>query len=284
MAAAFRLVRGALLSALAAVTILWVAFPFWWAIIFSVKREADFFGSTLVPFLQFRPTLANWRTEWAILFNQAGLGFGLVNSFVVASTATGLSLVLGLLAAVGLLRCQRDRVPIWPFVALFLLPRVVPSVILAFPFSTIMRRVHLGDTDAALVIAHTTLALPLTILLLFSMLRELPPAVLEAAQLDGATWWRLVRQIVVPLIRPALLAAGTLTFALSWDEYLFAVTNSQVHAATAPLAILSLESREGVEFAYVGSHLVAVLLPPLILVLAAQRFVVRGLTLGAVRD
>jgi multiple sugar transport system permease protein len=79
-----------------------------------------------------------------------------------------------------------------------------------------------------------------------------------------------------------VLTAGTLAFALSWNDYLFAVTNHEKHAATAPLAIAALEARDGVQFEYVGSHLVLVLLPPLVLAVLSRRFIVRGLTMGAI--
>jgi ABC-type glycerol-3-phosphate transport system permease component len=129
-------------------------------------------------------------------------------------------------------------------------------------------------------IAHSTLALPLTVLLLYAALREVPRSLAEAAQLDGAGWGRIWLQIFLPLVRPVAFAAGVLAFAASWNEYLYAVTNHELHASTAPLAIDALEARDGVQFEYVGSHLV--LPPPLVLVLLARRHLVRGLTMGAV--
>jgi multiple sugar transport system permease protein len=282
MAILTRRLRGALIFFAGFLAVAWTTFPFVWALLLSFKRSQDFLGAKYIPWRQFHPTLANWRLEWAGIRSASGLGDGLIVSTEVALLATVFALGLGGLAAIGLLRCEWDGVPRWPIVGLVLVPRIVPPIVLVFPFSTLMRDAHLSDTNLALAIAHSTLALPLTVLLLTAALRDIPRSLADAAQLDGASWWRIGIEILFPLILPVVLAAGILAFAVSWNEYLFAVTNHDLHASSAPLAIDSLEARDGVQFEYVGSHLVLVLLPPMVLALLAQRFIVRGLTLGAI--
>jgi ABC-type glycerol-3-phosphate transport system permease component len=93
-----------------------------------------------------------------------------------------------------------------------------------------------------------------------------------------------LRLIVAPLLLPALLSTAALCFAQSWNEFLYALMNVQQHAQTAPLAIAALLTKDGIEFEYVGSHLLMVMLPPLLLALAARRVIVRGLSLGIVKD
>jgi multiple sugar transport system permease protein len=282
MARVTRRLQDVLILVVGCLVVVWALFPFLWALLLSFKRSEDFLGPRYIPWWQFHPTLANWRLEWVGIRSASGLGDGLLVSTEVAVTATIIALGLGGLAAIGLLRCEWERRPRWPIIGLVLVPRIVPSIVLIVPLTTLLRRIRLNDTNLGLAIAHSTLALPLTVLLLYAAMRELPRALPEAAQLDGAGWWRIGREILLPLIVPVIFAAGVLAFAVSWNEYLFAVTNHELHASTAPLAIDALEARDGVQFEYVGSHLVLTLLPPLVLVLLASRHLVRGLTMGAV--
>lgn len=262
----------------------WTLFPLWWAFALSIKHPLDFFTAKALPFLQFQPTLDNWWIEWLSLGDPAGLGHGLVNSLIIATLTSGLSLTLGILAAFGLLLVRRTRRVIWPLIGLFLLPRILPPVITVIPFSLLMDRLGLTDTLLALIIAHTTLALPLAILILYSTMIELPMDLMDAARVDGCNFFESLRLVVVPILSPALLATGALCFAQSWNEFLYALMNVQQHAQTAPLAIAALLTKDGIEFEYVGSHLFMVILPPVLLALLARRYIVRGLSLGMLKD
>ncbi len=267
-----------------ALALLWTLFPVVWAFALSIKRPADFFTARVLPFVQFHPTLDNWREEWRALGEPAGLGHGLANSLIVATAITGVSLAIGLLAAFGLALGRRRRHPIWPLVALFLLPRIFPPVVTVIPFAVLMQWLGLSDTVLALIVADTTFALPLAILILYVSIEELPRDLVDAAQIDGCGMLATLRLIVAPLLLPALLSTAALCFAQSWNEFLYALMNVQQHAQTAPLAIAALLTKDGIEFEYVGSHLLMVMLPPLLLALAARRVIVRGLSLGTVKD
>jgi multiple sugar transport system permease protein len=264
--------------------LLWTLFPIWWAFALSIKHPPDFFTARALPFVQFQPTLDNWRAEWRALGDPAGLGRGLANSMIVAGAASATSLALGGLAAFGLaLRNQSSR-PVWPFFACLLLPRVLPPIVSALPFAIIMRWLGMDDTIPALVIAHTTMALPLATLILYGAIADLPAELLSAAQIDGCGLLETLALVVAPQLGPALLASAALCFAQSWNEFLYALLNVQQRAQTAPLAIAALLNKDGVEFEYVGSHLLMVLLPPLIVTLLSQRYVVHMLALGIAGD
>ncbi len=263
--------------------LVWTLFPVWWAFTLSIKHPFDFFTAKALPFVQFEPTLDHWRYEWQAFDDPAGLGRGLVNSLIVATVTSGLSLALGGLAAFGLTLMRRKRNPIWPLVVLFLFPRILPPVVIVIPFASLMNWLGLTDTLLALVIAHTTIALPLAILILYSAIAEVPTDLLDAAQVDGCGLFNML-QLIVPMLLPALLATGSLCFAQSWNEFPYALMNVQQRAQTAPLAIASLLNKDGIEFEYVGSHLLMVMLPPLLLALVARRYIVRGLTFGTVKD
>src|SRR6266540_4857878 len=149
-------IRRNLKRAALALALLWTLFPVWWAFALSIKRPPDFFTARILPFVQFHPTLDNWREEWRALGEPAGLGHGLANSLIVATATTGMSLAIGLLAAFGLALGRRRRHPIWPLVALFLLPRIFPPVVTVIPFAVLMQWLGLSDTVLALIVADTT--------------------------------------------------------------------------------------------------------------------------------
>ncbi len=264
--------------------LIWTLFPLWWALALSIKQPQDFFTAKFIPFWQFRPTLDNWRAEWIWFDDPAGLGRGLANSALVAAATALISLVLGGLAAFGLILRRYNGLPVWRLVTLILLPRVLTPIIWALPFSLLMVRFHLQDTRLALIFAHTTLTLPLAVLILHSAMKDIPMELLDAARVDGANWLTALGRIVAPLLAPAALATGALCIVQSWNEFLFALMNVQQRAQTAPLAIASLITKDGIEFKFVGAHLVMVMLPPLLLALAAQQVIVRGLSLGALTD
>ncbi|HEX9371337.1 MAG TPA: carbohydrate ABC transporter permease [Roseiflexaceae bacterium] len=276
--------RRSLGRAAVALALLWTLFPIWWAFALSIKRPPDFFTARILPFVQFRPTLDNWRAEWRALGDPAGLGRGLANSTLVAGGTAVVSIALGLPAAFGLALARRARHAIWPLIALFLLPRILPPVVTALPFAALVQWLGLSDTALALVVADTTFALPLVVLVLLVAIADLPTEMLDAAQIDGCDLPRALSLIVVPLLAPVLLSCGALCFAQSWNEFLYALLNVQQRAQTAPLAVAALLNKDGIEFEYVGSHLLLVTLPPLLLALAARRSLVRGLSLGTLDD
>ena len=208
----------------------------------------------------------------------------MLNSLIVGTLTTAVSLTLGGLVAFGLRLMHGDRRLIWPLLALFLVPRLVPPMVVLIPYSLMIHWLGLEDTLLALVFVHTTLALPLAVMVLYSVVTELPSEVLDAAQVDGCGRLAMLRWVVVPFLLPALLGAGILCFAQSWNEFFFALVNAKYAAWTAPLSIASLITKDGIEFEYVGSHLLLVMLPLPLIILLARRWVVRGLSLGTLKE
>ncbi len=137
----------------------------------------------------------------------------------------------------GLFLLRRDDRPIWPLIAWFVLPRVLPPVVTVIPFATLVRWLGLEDTRTALIAAHTTFGLPLAVLILYSAMTDIPGELLDAALVDGCELPDALRLIIVPLLGPALLAAGALCFAQSWNEFFYALMNVQQRSHTAPLAV-----------------------------------------------
>lgn len=270
--------------AIIALVVVWSVFPFWWGFASSFKPPAYLLDATMLPILQYPPTLEHWQTEADEAFRQDGMAAALLNGVEVGVATALVALLIGVPAVVGLARFGRCRLLVASLVGLFLLPRVLPPIVTYLPASLLASRFGLADTQVALVLFDATLSLPLAIPVLHSAVRELPEEILEAARLDGTGPLGLLWHFVLPLIRPAVVAVGFLTFVLSWNEFLFALTNHGERTIMPSMVVTLLEDRDGIPFEHVGSHLTLIVLPPLLLAFLAQRYLVRDLTLGAVRD
>ncbi len=284
----------------------WSLFPFAWAIRNSIMRLQDTYKPWFIPFVQFRPTLAAWRDE---LFGQSELLFSARHSLVVALASTLIALILGTLAGYALARF-RYRFPdnlnlsVW-----FLSQRVLPPAVVIVPFLLMMRsgcsplevfglaipqplqlvclatgsdRTLLNNL-ASVVIAHATFNMPFVVLIMRSIFRELPFELEEAALVDGASRLQTFWLVALPLAAAGLVAAGLISFAFSWNEFLFALILTGPDTQTLPLLIGSGTGVQGIQFNVISVRTLVAILPPVIAALLAQRYVVRGLTFGAVK-
>lgn len=265
-----------------AIALLWVVVPLYLASVLSIKPRTQFFRGGLFPFLDFAPTLEHWRIEFAFFWYGPGMGPALVNSIAVGVLAALLAVVLGGLAAYALARRPAGAAGL--VLPLLLLPRLIPPVIVALPYTQIMQGFGLYDSRLSLLLAHSTLLMPWALLILYGAIRTLPAELFEAAELEGCSDLLIVRTIVLPLCAGVLFATALLCFALSWNEYPFAVLNAGDHITTVPVAVAFLFTKDGIEFEYVGSHLLMALLPPMLLALAARRVVTQALSLGVVGE
>jgi multiple sugar transport system permease protein len=261
------------------VAIFWVVFPFYWAFINSVKKPAETFRPTWVPLVQFAPTLEHWTSELAIPETRHAI----LNSTMIAVGAATLATILGTLAAYALARFRFNRPDNGFFTTWFLSQRIMPPVLFVIPFFLIMREIYLLDTVWGLILLNATFTLPLPVIILSQMFRELPIELEEAARVDGASRLQAFTQVALPLVAPGLVAAWILCLAFSWNEFLFALSLTNKSAIPMPVIIAGAEHTRGVQFHYVGVRVLLTMLPPTIMALLAQRYIVRGLTLGAVK-
>ena len=262
--------------------LVWTLFPFWWAAVYSIRPASSGYRTYLVPFLEFHPTLEHWRWEWTNRFDVTGLYYGLRNSFIVGLGTAVCAMILGLLTAVGLRAFRQGDIEPKGLVGILLLPRIAPVVVLLTPLVLLSTALRVNDRLAGLMAVHTSLALPVAVLVIDAAVREIPADIMHAAVLDGASTMEMLRRIVIPLTSPVLWAVGVLSFALSWNEFMLAVTNAYRNAATATISVAFLDQRDGIDFEHVGSHIVLIIALPLVLSVLTQRVLVRGLALGAV--
>lgn len=261
------------------VALFWVTFPFYWAFINSIKKPAETFRPTWIPVLQFRPTWEHWTSELAIPETQRAL----LNSTMISVGGATLSTILGTLAAYALARFRFTRPDNSFFTTWFLSQRIMPPVLFVIPFFLLLRQVNLLDTVFGLILLNATFTLPLPVIILSQMFRELPSELEEAARVDGASRMQAFLQVALPLVAPGLVAAWILCLAFSWNEFLFGLSLTSKAAMPMPVIIAGAEHTRGVQFHYVGVRSLLTMLPPTIMALLAQRYIVRGLTLGAVK-
>jgi len=268
--------------ALALVFCAWAAFPFYWAIVTSLKPRLETFTVSYlsIPFLQFTPTLSNWAEELQVDKTRLGL----FNSTIVATCSTVLALGLGTPAGYALARFRFRRIKNKDILIWFLSQRVLPPVVIAIPFFLMMKTAGLLDTRLALILAYTTFNLPFAIVIMRQIFMEFPEELEEAALVDGYGRWGVFLKIALPLSTPALISTGIICFSFAWNEFLFAMVLSSRDAITMPVVIAGAEDSRGVQFWYVATRALIAMIIPVLLALCAQRFIVRGMTFGAVRE
>jgi multiple sugar transport system permease protein len=251
--------------------------PVVWTVAAGFKTQI----SLLMGELMFSPILSNfndvlWSKTSDFLHN-----FG--NSMFVGIASTLLCLVIGSLAAWSLSRMKWPRGFVHVFLGWTMLFHMIPPVALAGAWYTMARQVHLDNTYLGLILAHTTLNLPMAIWLMTVFVQDVPKELEEAAIVDGATTPELLRYVVFPLIKPGLAATSVLCFVFSWNEFAVALNLTQSHTATVPVAIAKFAQDFEIQYTQMAAAASLSILPALLLLIFAQRFIEKGLTQGAVK-
>jgi multiple sugar transport system permease protein len=205
------------------------------------------------------------------------------NSLLIGAASTVLVLIVATLAAYSL---RRMRWPAWVVHALLgwsVVFHMVPPITLAGAWYVMFRTVGMDNTYLGLILAHTTLNLPMALWMMTIFVGDLPEELIEAARIDGAETPQILRHVVVPLVRPGLAAAGVLSFIFSWNEFAVALTLSQRETATVPVAIGKFAQENTINYTEMAAAALFSTVPAILLLLIAQRLIVRGLTAGAVK-
>ncbi len=264
----------------------YLLFPFYWAVNSSFKTESQLFmtPATAIPrdpqTLEFSPTLQNY----ASVLRDGQFLRGLVNSTVVATSTTILALLAGSFAAfaLGKLRFRGRRPALYLILAMTMFPQVT---VLTGLYAVITA---LGlSARFSMILSYMIFTLPFTTWVLTAFFKELPDALMESAQVDGATPFQTFHRILLPLTAPALVTTGLLAFIAAWNEYLFALTFTTIDPAarTVPVAIAYFTGAIARQepFGEIMAAAVLVTVPLVALVLIFQRRIVAGLTAGAVK-
>ncbi len=273
--------RGALAQASAHVLLLVAAAtvltPVLWVIAAGFRTQI----SLLVGEFWFTPNLASFEE---VLFSKTSEFLSnFRNSIVVASLSTLLVLIAATLGAWAL---RRMKTPAWLRHSLLgwsMLFHMIPPITLAGAWYTLFRAIGLDNTLTGLVLAHATLNLPMALWLMSVFVDDVPVELEEAARVDGATTPVLLRAIVLPLVAPGLAATAVLCFVFSWNEFAVALTLTSKLTATVPVAIAKFAQDFEIQYTQMAASAALSIIPAVLLLLVCQRYIVKGLTMGAVK-
>jgi ABC-type glycerol-3-phosphate transport system permease component len=265
----------AVYASLIALTVVFL-FPLVWVIGLSLKTRLQVFASP--PLFVWWPTFENY----AAVFSRADFLAAFVNSLIVSTGAVSLSLVVGVPAAYALAR--------FPFAGrnfLFfalLAMRMLPPIAVLVPMYVLFSAFGLTTTRTSVILAYTTFSLPLVVWIMRGFFEDLPRELEESAWVDGATRLRAFIHVVLPLIRPGLVAAGILCLQLAWNDFLFAAVLTSNATRTLPVLMAAFSGGDtGVDWGGMTASGVLVILPVIFFSFLAQRHLVAGLSSGAVK-
>jgi multiple sugar transport system permease protein len=262
-------------------TLVALLFPIYWLIVTSMTVPSRIISRDPSTILPFHLTLENYR----FVLSNPTFAVHARNSFLVACVVSLLGVIISGLGAYGLTRLHFPGSRLLGRLVLF--AYVAPPVLLAVPMFVVLAKLHLVDTPIALILAHLTFAIPFCLWILRGFFLSLPPELEDAAVVDGCTPLLAFLLVVVPLSLPGLVAAATFAFLLSWNEYFYALvfllSNSHM---TLPIGIRSAYFNEAMgpaDWLHLMSASVLASIPVFLLFGALQRWMVSGLTAGAVR-
>jgi multiple sugar transport system permease protein len=256
------------------VTLLVLLLPFLWLLQMSFKSNDLILQ--FPPPLIFTPTLANYISVW-----QGAFAASFLNSLMSASFSTALALLLGLPAAYALSRWAGRGKHALSFA--ILATRMAPPIAFTIPFFLFYRWIGLLDTVTGLVLVYTSFNLPLVIWMMQPFFETVPSSLEEAALVDGAGTRTVFLQIVLPMVAPGIAATAILCFLYAWNDFFFALILTRSNARTAPVAVVNFMNYEGWEWGKIAAGGSLVMAPVLIFSLAVRRYLVSGLTAGAVK-
>ncbi len=260
-----------------------ILFPLYWMAITSFKRPIDINrGVSFIPWVDFTPSLFAWKD---LLQGAVPVVDPLRNSFLAAAISAVAATALGAMAGYGLARFQyrwgpwRNKdIAFW-----FISQRMLPPAAAILAFMVMYKYLHLLDSVAGLTIAYTGFNLPFAIWIMRDFFAGLPRDLEEAALVEGASWPTTFRQIVLPLAVPGLAATGILLFIFSWNEYLFASLLAFEKAKTMPVTVAGMATAIGTRWWLMSALAIVTMVPTVLLGLILERYIVRGLTAGALK-
>jgi len=249
--------------------------PFLWIMMSAFKLRTDIMSPTLSFF--FSPTLSNFLDA----FVEGDFGTYLRNSTIVGVGTVILCLVTGVPAAYAFSRFHvLGKKHLYFFV---LTTRMAPAIAVALPLYIVFKNLYLLGSIPGVILAHATFTLALVIYLMKGLFDEVPREIDQAALVDGYSEWQTFLYVILPISRSSIVATGFLAFIFSWNEFLFALLLGGTDARTLPAAFPGLVTPLGTYWGQLCAAAFAVAIPVIILATFIQKYLVKGLTLGAVK-
>lgn len=253
-----------------------IVFPVYWIFIMSLKSSADSFA--IPPKFFFTPTFNNFIN----VFKNSFFVQNYKNSFIIAFSSTIFSLLLGIPAAYVLTRFKfrgKKTLSFW-----ILVTRMAPASALVVAFFIILNSLNMIDTLSGLMLVYMSFNIGYIIWMVRGFIMAVPVECEEAAIVDGCGRFGAFWHITVPLCIPGIVSVGIQAFIFAWNEFLYALILSRTNWKTAPIAVMSYITSEGIKWGELAAASVLITLPVLILALSIQRYIVSGLTMGVGKD
>jgi multiple sugar transport system permease protein len=247
-------------------------FPFYWMFISSIKTQVDIVHWP--PKFIFQPTMKNYNR----VFGEQNFALYLKNSSIVALCAVIVSLVIGLPAAYSIARFSQKKL-----LMLILVARLMPGISFLMPWYIIFSRLRLMDSYVALILSHILIVMPVMVWIMSAYFETIPVEMEASAMVDGATRQRAFVSIILPLSMPGVVTGTTLSFIFSWNNFMFSQVLSMQKTRTLPIAVYNFLSYAEVDWGGVMAAAVAIVVPAIILTMIFQKYVIKGLTVGAVK-
>ena len=267
-----RLLNNLLYALVMILVVFFLLTPFLWMVLNAFKSPLQIIK--LPPELIFEPTLRNFQN----VFGTQNFGRYILNSVIIGAGCTLVGLLIGLPAAYSIARYRQNRLAI-----VILMARMVPGITFLVPLFIIFRRLEMIDTYTSLILAHMLVGLPFIVWVMVPFFESIPRELTEAAVVDGASAMRAFISVVLPLSGPGIVTASILSFVFSWNNFMFSIVLASSRTRTVPVAIYNFISYAQIDWGGLMAAAVVITLPVLALAIVTQRYVIRGLTAGAIK-
>ena len=276
--------------------ILWTIiclFPIFWTATTSFKTAVNVTQGHIIPWIDFTPAWKGWRslglspdTIWQESTVREEFFNRFSNSFIISVSASSLAALLGSTAAYGLSRFNYKFGPLRnPDISFFFLSQLIlPPVVLALPVLVLYKELDLFDTRVGVILLYTLMVLPIVIWIMRDQFNAVPIELEEAALVDGSSVWGGYIKIVLPIVMPGIVAAFILSLVLCWNEYFFAALITSTHAKTLPVMVASQTGSQGISWWTMAAISGASVAPLIIIGIILERYIVKGMAAGAVKQ
>ncbi|MCI8661210.1 MAG: carbohydrate ABC transporter permease [Lachnospiraceae bacterium] len=268
-----KLFKRVLFAGLVLIIVIPVLFPLYFVLISSFKNMAQVY---LMPpkLIRFQPILDNY----IYIFKTQHYGTYILNSTIVAVASTALSLLLGVPAAYVIARYKMGKAN-----TAILTARLLPNISILLPYYFIFSKLRMIDTFAVLIISHMVLSMPLIVWIMTGFFQDIPIELEEAAIVDGCSRQRCFKDIILPISTPGLVTCSTLSFLGSWNNFQFALILSGEKTRTLPVSLQYFVSGADIRWGRMLAATIVVIVPTIILTMILQKYIVQGMTVGAVK-
>lgn len=268
-----KFLKRVLFAGLVLIIVIPVLFPLYFVLISSFKNMAQVY---LMPpkLIRFQPILDNY----IYIFKTQHYGTYITNSTIVAVASTALSLLLGVPAAYVIARYKMGKAN-----TAILTARLLPNISILLPYYFIFSKLRMIDTFAVLIISHMVLSMPLIVWIMTGFFQDIPIELEEAAIVDGCSRQRCFKDIILPISTPGLVTCSTLSFLGSWNNFQFALILSGEKTRTLPVSLQYFVSGADIRWGRMLAATIVVIVPTIILTMILQKYIVQGMTVGAVK-